>query len=130
MSDVPEETLDLALADGQSGKITAAACLDVLFASRVYVLLKEPPSDRGQIDPCVLFNAARKPVLAVFSSKERVDAWRKIDASHEYILLTEFAWLLRGVQPEVGVVVNPGSRVGMELTDDAVADLKRANGVS
>ena len=129
MSEVPDDTLDVALADGQSGKLNAAACVDVLFSSRVFVLLKDPPSDRGQFDPCVLFNAARNPVLAVFSSTQRMDAWRKIDPSHQYSLLTEFSWLLRGVQPGLGVVVNPGSSVGLELTAERIADLKRARGV-
>ena len=74
--------------------------------------------------PMVLFNGAGMPVLAMFTSPERSGPWPKRQPQFEFGILADFRWLLKGITPEVGVVINPGLTVGLELSPDRVQELK------
>jgi hypothetical protein len=60
----------------------------------------------------------------MFTAPERSTSWHKQLPRFEFGLLVQFQWLLRGIASNVGVVINPGHSVGLELAPEAVANLK------
>ncbi|WP_313276223.1 SseB family protein [Stenotrophomonas sp.] len=125
---VPVNDLETQLLQTQLGRIPASEFLDGLLAAQVVVLLDKDPGPSGVWDnsasPLVLSNAAGSPVFAMFTAPERSTSWHKQLPQFEFGLATQFQWLLRGIASGVGIVINPGHTVGLELTPEAVANLK------
>ena len=124
----PVNDLEAHLLKAQLGRTPATEFLDQLLSSQVVVLLDKDPGPSGvwdnSVSPLILSNASGSPVLAMFTAPERSTSWYKQLPRFEFGLLVQFQWLLRGIASNVGVVINPGHSVGLELAPEAVADLK------
>ena len=125
----PANPLEHALLDAQRGNGSPAAFFDELLNSQVFVLLDKEIGPEGRWDPsinlCVLTNAAGGPVVAAFSAPERSAPWPERLPQFRYGLLVAFPWLLQGLGSELGVVINPGGSVGVELAPEALVPLKQ-----
>jgi SseB protein N-terminal domain len=124
----PANALEHVLLEAQRGTGSPAAFFDELLRSQVFVLLDKEIGPEGRWDPsinlCVLTNATDGPVVAAFTAPERSTPWHERLPQFGYGLLVSFTWLLQGLGPEVGVVINPGSSVGVELAPGAMSRLK------
>ncbi|MBB1089312.1 SseB family protein [Lysobacter sp. SG-8] len=125
---VPANDLEALLLQAQLGRVPASEFLDALLSSQVVVLLDKDPGPSGVWDnsasPLVLSNSSGSPVLAMFTAAERSTPWHKQLPRFEFGLLVQFQWLLRGIASNVGIVINPGHPVGLELAPEAVVDLR------
>ena len=125
----PTNALEHALLDAQEGNRSSTDFLSELLGSQVFVLLDREIGPKGHWDEsinlCVLTNATDGPVVAAFTSPERSIPWHERLPQFGHGLLVDFSWLLQGLGPEVGVVINPGWSVGVELAPEAVERLKR-----
>jgi hypothetical protein len=123
----PLNELESTLVQAQAGTVSAAEFLGKLSTSQVFVLLDKDPGPSASWDnsasPMVLSNGAGTPVLALFTAPERSDGWPARVPRFSFGLLTDFCWLLRGVAKGVGIVINPGHSVGLELSPERVAKL-------
>ena len=125
----PLNPLEEALLQAQLGAAPAADFFSVLLDSQVFVLLDKDIGPDGQWDPsinlCLLTNAAGAPVLAAFSAPERSAPWYPHLPQFQFGLLVSFVWLMQGLGPDAGVVLNPGHGVGVELAPEAIARLRQ-----
>jgi hypothetical protein len=116
---VPLNDLERALALTQSGQLPVPELMQTLLASQVFVLLDKDPGPGLAWDntavPLILRNAAGSPMLAIFTAPERSSTWPSQLPAFAYGLLVSFSWLLKGIASGVGVVVNPGLSIGMEV---------------
>lgn len=113
--------------EAQAGRLAVGDFLDVLVSSQVFMLLdKEIDSDAwdDSASVMVLSNRNGVPMLAVFTSAERAVGWPAQLPQFGFGLLADFRWLLRGVGAGVGIVVNPGLSVGLELAAERVTELR------
>jgi len=124
----PNNELERALVQAQAGKLSVPEFFAHLLKSQVVILLDSAPPQSGawdnNISPLVLRSSTGSNVLAVFTSKERATPMTQKAKKHQYALLTDFSWVLKGVAPGVGIVVNPGWPVGLEIQPERVAELK------
>jgi hypothetical protein len=120
--------LEAALVSAQGGATPIADFICNLLESQVFVLLDKDPGPSRTWDnsasPLVLHNQSGVPMLAVFTAPERSTAWPERIPGYTFGLLTEFRWLLKGITSGVGLVINPGSSVGLEMPAAGVARLK------
>ena len=125
----PANELEHALVKARQGELPVVSFMDKLLASQVFVLLDKAPAADGKwdngISPMVLRNQDGNPVMAMFTAPERSTEWPKREPRFQHGLLTDFAWLLRGLQPGVGLVINPGLAAGLEMPASGVAQLKQ-----
>lgn len=125
----PLNELEVRLLQAQDGSLDAAGFLDALLAEQVFVLLDKPVGPDNDwdetINPLVLTSEGGEPMFAVFSAPERAVPWNDELPQFEHALQVEFLWLLGVISDEVGVVLNPGYPVGMEMVPDAVVQLKQ-----
>ena len=127
---MPLNDLERFLLSASEGELAVPALLDHMLQSSVVVLLNREitteqwPEDASML---VLQNPVGEPVLAVFTSLERVAPWLAGESSHQYAMHADFAWLLRNLTPEMGVAVNPGSTVGFEIPPFGVEHLRGEN---
>jgi len=125
---VPANELESHLLQAQLGQSSIAEFLDKLLAAEVFVLVDKDPGTGGlwdnAVSPLVLANAAGLPVFPMFTSQERFTLWHKQFPKFKYWTLVPFQSLLRGIADDVGIVLNPGKTVDLELAPEAVANLK------
>lgn len=125
----PTNSVERALLEAQQGRVAPTAFFDELLKSQVFVLLDREIGPEGGWDPsinlCILTNASGLPVAAVFTAPDRSAPWHERLPQFQFGLLVSFTWLLRGLGPGVGVVVNPGLTVGVELSPEAIANLRQ-----
>ena len=125
----PANPLEHSLLRAQQGTGSPADFFDELIKSQVFVLLDKEIGPEGRWDPsinmCVLTNASGSPVVAAFTAPERSSPWHERLPQFQYGLLVSSTWLLGGLGPGVGVVLNPGHPVGVELAPEAIDRLKQ-----
>jgi hypothetical protein len=124
----PTNDLERSLIQAQAGKLSVPDFFTHLQKSQVVILLDGAPPQSGvwdnNISPLVLRSSTGSNMLAVFTSKERATPMTQQSKQHQYALLTDFSWVLKGVATGVGIVVNPGWPVGLEIQSSRVAELK------
>jgi hypothetical protein len=74
--------------------------------------------------PLVLSGSTGAPMLAIFTSLDRATPMSTAFSDYRFALLVEFRWLLQRVADGVGLVVNPGWHVGLEMPPSGVAQMK------
>ncbi len=125
----PLNDLELRLMQAQDGTLAAPAFLDSLLADQVFVLLDKAVDADAEWDdsitPLVLTSEANEPMFAIFSAVERAAPWSEQLPQFENALQVDMRWLLTAMSDGVGIVLNPGFDVGMEMIPDAVAQLKQ-----
>lgn len=129
----PTNPLEVALLGAQQDAASEQAFLELLMESEVGVMLDRAAPADGSWDPeaapMVLERPGGFPALAVFTSPSRALIAGLQSKTFQYGKAMGFRQLLRGVQPALGLALNPGSPVGFDMKPEDVADLKKAFGV-
>ena len=99
-----------------------------LCEAQVFILIDKEIPEGGvwteDIALLVLNSQSGIPVVAVFTAPERSVAWLAQAPAFKHGLQTDFRWLLQGIAAGVGVVLNPGSPVGVELPPSLITKLR------
>ena len=123
----PGNELEQALVAARSGERTVVSFMDKLLESQIFVLVNKDLGPSGRWDesviPMALSNQDGESVLAVFTAPERATPWAKREPLFGFGVLVNFTWLLKNIPAGVGLVVNPGHRVGLEMPAAGVKDL-------
>jgi len=122
----PENELERQLVRAQQGGISLPQLLESFVASQVVALFDQDPATvaQPQPSPLVISNSTGVPSLAVFTSLDRATPWTKKQPEFQFALLVDFGWLLKGIAPGVGLVVNPSWPVGFELSAAGVQQFR------
>jgi hypothetical protein len=96
----------------------------VFLNSLVCLLVPEPvPGQTEYVEPLVLTNGEGDPVVAVFTHRQRI---RPDFLEHApTVVETQGAVLLQNLGTDLGLVLNPGSAYGFELSTEHVAAVLR-----
>jgi hypothetical protein len=103
-----------------------AELIEALLNSRVAV-----PLDKGLengvlapgFKPMTLNSPHGFPVLAVFTSPDKIGPWLKDQPAFQHSLVTEFKWALGITHPPFGIAVNPGYKHSVVLSPVEVEEL-------
>ena len=129
----PANPLESALLGAQQDEASQQAFIELLMQSEVGVMLDKPLLADGGWDPeaapLVMNRPGGFPALAVFTAPERAIVAGIHSNTYHNGKALPFRQLLRGVQPALGIVVNPGSLVGFDMKPEDVAELKKAFGL-
>lgn len=124
----PLNDLERALLDARDGKVPASTLFAALFAATVFTLLNEEPGADGTLSDTasllVLNSEAQEPLVGLFTAAERAAGWPERAPAYRYGLLVEFRWLLPRLADGVGIVLNPGAAVAVELPPELVGKLR------
>ena len=125
----PLNDLEHAFRSVRAGEARLAAFMDTLLQAQVFVLLDQDPGPEGNwhetASPLVLNNHQGVPVLAIFTAPERAIPMAGQFPAFAYGLLIDFAWLLQRITAGAGLVINPGTLIGMEMPPAAVQRLQQ-----
>lgn len=124
----PRNDLEQQLLSAQNGHFAITDFVAALVDSQVFVLLDGEVPDSGDltgVQPLQIADAQGHNVLAVFTSPERSSAIVARLPDFKFGLLVAFRWLLQTGPSNTGLVINPGSSVGLELPASGLARIKR-----
>lgn len=123
---VPLTELEVSLAEATASgsEDDGQQSILVFLNSLVCLLVPEPvPGQTEFVEPLVLTNAEGKPVVAAFTHRARI---RTDFLEHApTVVETQGAVLLQNLGSELGLVLNPGSAYGFELSTEHVAAVLR-----
>ena len=126
---VPHNELEKRLLEAQEGRISGEDFMHELMQSQVFMPVAD---DTGGIKgfqrsqkavPLTLEDEAGEKVLVLFTSPERAKPFLADYPGYEGGLLTEFTWVLEKAGVGVGIVINPGDEVGLDLAPEMVRSL-------
>lgn len=112
------------------GDVAMNAFLDKLIASKVCLLFNGNPAEAGRqpgIAPLALTGPDGQREVAMFTSSERATPFADLAPEYQHGLWVECAWALKGVQPGIGVILNPGWNASIEMPADGVQRFKDAH---
>lgn len=125
----PLNDLEAVLQSVRAGGVAVSVFMDALMGAQVFVLLDQDPGPEGNwqesASPLVLSSHQGVPVLAIFTAPERAIAMTNQFPAFAYGLLIDFSWLLQRINAGAGLVINPGTLVGMEMPPAGVQQLQQ-----
>jgi len=126
----PPGNLESALLTAEDNLEGKRKILQLLFDSRVYVVLDQPWDGRSlpSTDMHLLFVSdgknSQQAMLALFTSREKCTAIPKGDSLFAHPVEVDARWALLGVPKEAGILINPNSAPGFRVTPPLAAELR------
>jgi type III secretion system (T3SS) SseB-like protein len=123
----PANDLEIALVQAHAGKFNMDNFMAHLLKSQATILLDRPVPDSGlwdnNIKVLILTNPSGLRVVAIFTSPERATPMA-LQSSYRYSLVTDVKWIIKQMGEGIGVVINPGSPLGLDIAAVGVTRLK------
>lgn len=118
----PTNELERVLVNVTNGRATFEEFLKMLMTSEVHVLSgAEVQADGTGFQP-LLFDREQGTLMAVFTARERGTLFGD---NAPFCLTMTGRQLIERVPSELGIVLNPGFKVGFELPAQGVQDIRR-----
>lgn len=121
------DALERKLQAARRGQCSTPELFEELLASQIIVLLDKPIGADGRWDatakPLTLNSPNGFAVMAIFTTHEKAAPWVQQAPAHVHALFVDFAWIVRGLAPGVGLVLNPGDALGLELQPETAQKL-------
>ncbi len=120
MNFVPENKLERSLLEAQKGEISGEFFLKELLDMELFMPVLEKHQIAGfqqsqKAIPLTIEDEDGQQLVVLFSSPERAKEFVKQYHGYEGGLLAEFKWIIEKIGAGMGVIVNPGLDVGLEL---------------
>lgn len=124
----PLNRLEEVLLAAQRGEVQPSTLFDTLYAGKVFIMIDRPLDAGGQPDAeaqlLMLNSPDGRPVIAMFTAPERATGWPDKAPTFRHGLVVDFRWLVGGIPDGVGLVLNPGVEVGVEMSPSVVQKLR------
>lgn len=123
---IPETELEQVLADAKQRKVSVEDAMNFLFRSEASVLDTDFDRDHPNKlhNPLRQFGPNDEPLIALFSSPKRAEPLRQRRPEFRYLKTVEVASLIRALAPGIGLVLNPGWKVGVQLPPQEIDRIK------
>ena len=126
----PHNELEHSLVAAQEGRLSEEAFMAELLNAQVFM----PVYDKAQIggfqdskaaQPLTLKAETGEEVVVLFTSPERAKPFLEEFPAYRGGLLAELTWVLERLGSGIGITLNPGSEVGLDLEAEAVQHLSQ-----
>jgi hypothetical protein len=125
----PRNDLERQLLAAQEGQASEGDFMQELMASQVFMPVQDEATDIANFQrsdkavPLVLESENGGQALILFTSPERAKPFLKDFPGYGGGLLAEFTWVLERMGSGVGISLNPGWPVGIDMEPQMVAQL-------
>ncbi len=130
---IPHNDLERTLQAAQEGQVSEEQLMTELLGAQVFMPVYDKTRIGGFQDsklaqPLTLQDEEGSEVLVLFTSPERAKPFLAEFPGYEGGLLAEFTWVLERVGAGVGITLNPGEEVGIDLEANMVRQLADQGG--
>lgn len=126
-----QNELEFLIQAGRDGKVSLGTIFQCLLRSPVHMVLNRPvddPSQPGDVQGLMVQNEDGSQMLTVFTGESRTEHFRGQQPGYDHAARFPATMLLDNMLDSMGLVINPGLSVGMQITADGVRNLKRELG--
>ena len=128
MNFIPENDLEKRLIQAQAGEISGELFLKEMMGMELFMPVLEKNDIAGFQDsekakPLTLEDDDGQKLVVLFTSPERAKKFVTDFPGYGGGLLAEFSWIIEKLGAGVGVIVNPGMEVGLELEAEMLEQL-------
>lgn len=119
--------LEFAMQAGRDGKLSLATVFQVLLRSPIWVLLNKEVEEGDKPDDVqalLVKDQEGKPLIAMFSNPEHAESVKEKNPDYPHPRQVPAAGILDNIAPQVGVVINPGKQVSLQIHAEGVVELK------
>ncbi|MFK5895205.1 MAG: SseB family protein [Pseudomonadota bacterium] len=126
----PENELEKSLLKAQNGEISGEQFLKELLDLELFMPVLEKHQIAGFQEsknaiPLTIEDENGQQVVVLFSSPERAKEFVKQFPGYGGGLLAEFKWIIEKIGAGVGIILNPGMDVGLELEAEMLDQLSQ-----
>lgn len=131
MEFVPANDLEKSLLACQEDAAHWPAFVSALLASQIFILIDgEPPPDaESEPKPLVLESPSGFDALLLFTTPGRATPFAQRFPQFAHGLLVDCRWLLSRIGPGLGLAINPGWEVGLEMAPHGFAKFRKDFGL-
>ena len=125
----PQNALERAILSFHRGEVDAEAFAHSLPPMEVFVPVKGDQSPVGELqfstrlEPLILSDEEGVQVLILFTSPERSVGFLRNFSGFRGGMTTALEWMLRRVGEDVGIAINPGHDLGLDLDPEMIRAL-------
>jgi len=129
----PHNDLETRLVSLQEGRLDGNAFMQTLLDEQIFMPVEDEKNEiegfqsSAKANPLTLETEEGHTVLVLFSSPERAKSFVTHYPGYNGGLLAEVSWVLDRVGSGIGISINPGHDVGLDLEEDMVAQLIHMN---
>lgn len=129
----PHNDLETRLVSLQEGRLDGNAFMKTLLDEQLFMPVEDEKNEiegfqkSTQAKPLTLDTEDGNTVLILFSSPDRAKPFVANIPGYSGGLLAEVSWILERVGSGIGIAINPGHDVGLDLEEDMVAQLIHMN---
>lgn len=129
----PHNDLETRLVSLQEGRLDGNAFMQTLLDEQLFMPVEDEQNDiegfqaSSKAKPLTLETEDGQTVLILFTSPERAKPFVANVPGYNGGLLAEVSWILQRVGSGIGIAINPGHDVGLDLDEDMVAQLIHLN---
>ncbi len=118
-----ESELELALIDMISNTTSHEDFFDKLITSKVFIPSNSEPVPSA-FEPLIFDHPRLGPVVAIFTHAKRFSPVSKLFPNVLSGILMEFPWILMHMPAGLGLIINPGWEISVEVTGEDIMDWK------
>ncbi|MEA5445456.1 SseB family protein [Gammaproteobacteria bacterium AB-CW1] len=123
--------LEFLIQAGRDGKVSLGTIFQCLLRSPLYMVMNQPvqPGDRlNDVQGLMVTDKEGGQLLTVFTAEERTEDFCRKQEGFEHPTRFPAPILLDNMRDDMGLVINPGLTVGIQVTAKGVRSLKREFG--
>lgn len=129
----PRNVLEHKLLDAQEGRLTGELFIEQLLDAQVFVPVQETLKVGGiqsgqQAQPLLVDSDDGGRVLVMFTNPERAKPFVANRPDYSGGILAEFRWVVERMGQGLGIALNPGWSVGMDMEPELLKALTGAGG--
>ncbi len=123
----PQNALEEVLASVVGNPAQVTVFIELLRKSQIFAPSPAAPEalQQGKGFALLVFDHPEHgKMVAVFTSADRLTPVAELFRAAQSALLVEFTWVLAAMPQELGIVINPGWEVGLEMPAAGLAELR------
>lgn len=125
---MPTSSLEHALLKAKNDAGSMGEFFAEFVRSNIFVLADRSVYSEAGFDPsinlCVLTNKSGSSVVAAFTAREMATRLHESQPRFRYGILVDATSLINGLESGVGLVLNPGHPVGVEIPSGVINSLR------
>jgi hypothetical protein len=129
----PHNDLETRLVSLQEGRLDGNAFMQTLLDEQLFMPVEDEKNEiegfqtSAKAKPLTLETEDGHTVLILFTSPDRAKPFVANVPGYNGGLLAEVSWILARVGSGIGIAINPGHEVGLDLDEDMVTQLIHLN---
>ncbi|MDQ2068744.1 SseB family protein [Natronospira bacteriovora] len=120
--------LEFLLQAGREGKISLATLFQALLRSHVYMVLDSQVNEGdnlGSVQSLMVENDQGEQLLTIFTGRERCESFVGKHPGYDHPTQFPAPLLIDNMRDDMGLVINPGLAVGIQITAEGMRGLRR-----